>query len=141
MSPKRNKVRNIMTGGTECVSENDTMVEAAKKLAQLNVDALPICGEDETLRGMITEHDLVSRGLALGKNPNETKVGEFGYGKPVTIGAADSLELALKTMTDHNVRRLPVIDGKELIGVISITDVVNKIDTEGQSDPAEGKRN
>lgn len=140
MSPKRNLVRNVMTGGTECVGENDTMVEAAKKLAQLNVDALPICGEDGVLRGMITEHDLVTRGLALGMNPNETKVGEFGYGKPVTAGADDSLETAMKTMTDHNVRRLPVIDGKDLIGVLSVTDVVDKIDIEG-NDTAEGKRN
>lgn len=140
MSPKRNLVKDVMTGGTECVGENDTMFEAAKKLAQLNLDALPICGEDGTLRGMITEHDLVSRGLALGNDPNETTMAEFGYGKPVTIGADDSIESAMKTMTDHNVRRLPVIDGEELIGVISITDVVNKIDTEGE-DAKEGKRN
>lgn len=79
---------------------------------------------------MITEHDIVARGLALGKDPNGTKAGEFGYGKPVTIGADDSLLSAIKTMTAHDVRRLPVIDGEELVGVLSITDVASKIDTE-----------
>ncbi len=120
-------VRQVMTGGTECVGENETIVEAAKKLTLLNVSALPICGEDERLKGVLTEHEIVTRVLALGKDPAQTKVGEFGYGKPVTIGADDSIEEALKTMTDHNVRRLPVIDEHRLIGVISMVDVVDKI--------------
>jgi len=120
-------VRQVMTGGTECVGENETIVDAAKKLTLLNVSALPICGEDERLKGVLTEHEIVTRVLALGKDPAQTKVGEFGYGKPVTIGADDSIEDALKTMTDHNVRRLPVIDEHKLIGVISMVDVVDKI--------------
>jgi CBS domain-containing protein len=128
----RHTVRDVMTGGTECVGENETLVEAAKKLAQLDVDALPICGEDERLKGMLTEHDIVTRALALGKDPAQTRAGELGYGKPVTIGADDTLEDALKTMTDHNVRRLPVIADRQLIGVISIADVTSKITASSQ---------
>jgi CBS domain-containing protein len=128
----RQTVRDVMTGGTECVGENETLVEAAKKLAQLDVDALPICGEDERLKGMLTEHDIVTRALALGKDPTQTRAGELGYGKPVTIGADDTLEDALKTMTDHNVRRLPVIADRQLIGVISIADVASKLTASAQ---------
>ncbi len=120
-------VRQVMTGGTECVDANDTLVEAAKKLALLNVDGLPICGEDGKLKGVLTEHNIVTRALALGKDPFQTTAGELGYGKPVTIGADDTLEDALKTMTDHNVRRLPVIDGRQLVGVINITDITDKL--------------
>jgi hypothetical protein len=54
--------------------------------------------------------------LAKGKDPSSTKVGELGEGKPVTIGADDSIEEALKTMSSHQVRRLPVIDGQKLVG-------------------------
>ena len=127
MATEQQTVRHVMTGGTECVGENDSIMEAAKKLAQLNVDALPICGEDERLKGMLTEHDIVARVLALGKDPQQSRAGELGYGKPVTIGADDTLQDALKTMTDHNVRRLPVIDGRQMWGVISIADATSKL--------------
>jgi signal-transduction protein with cAMP-binding, CBS, and nucleotidyltransferase domain len=108
-------IRAVMTGGTECVGENDSIVEATKKLAQLNV-GLSICGEDERVNGMLTEHDIVARVLVLGQDPAQTRAGNTSYGKPVTIGAEDTLQDALKTMIDHNVRRLPVIDGRQLVG-------------------------
>ncbi len=119
--------RQVMTGGTECIDANDTLVEAAQKLAHFAVDGLPICGEDNRLRGFITSHSIVTRAIALGQDPNQTKAGSLAYGKPITIGADDSIEDALKTMTDHNVRRLPVIDGHDLVGVINITDIVDDI--------------
>jgi len=125
--------REVMTGGTECVGENDTLVEAAQKLAHLGVDGLPICGEDNRLKGFITSHSIITRAIAVGRDPSQSKVGEFAYGKPVTIGADDSIEDTLRTMTDHNVRRLPVIDGHDLIGVIHITDVVDHITAHSSS--------
>ncbi len=134
MSPKQGPVAgDVMTGGTQCVDENDNLVEAAKKLARLDVEALPICGKDGQLKGVITEGDIVARGLALDKDPTKTKAGEYGYGKPVTIGADDALESALKTMHDHNVRRLPVIDGGSFVGVISQEDIVSKMEVMGGS--------
>jgi CBS domain-containing protein len=129
MSPDAREAtaRDVMTGGTDCVSENETLMEAARKFAQLDVDALPICGEDGTLTGMLTDRDIVVRGLALGMDPERTTAGEFGYGKPVTIGADDSLESVIKTMTDHNVRRLPVIDDEKFVGVLDVADIESKI--------------
>ncbi len=91
------------------------------------MDALPICGEDGKSKGMITDRDVVVRGIALGKNPEQTRAGDFGYGNPVIIGADDSLESAIKTMTDHNIRRLPVIDGEQLTGALNMADVESKI--------------
>jgi CBS domain-containing protein len=121
------KARDVMTGGTECIGENDTLVQAAQKLAHFAVDGMPICGEDNRLKGFITSHGIVTRAIALGKDPHQTRVKEFTYGKPVTIGADDTIEDALKTMTDHNVRWLPVIDGHDLVGVIHMTDGVDDI--------------
>jgi CBS domain-containing protein len=124
------KARDIMTGGAECVGENETLEEAAKKLADLGVGAMPICGEDNRLKGMLTDRDIVVKAVAQGKNLAETKAGELGEGKPVTIGADDSIEEAISTMAEHKVRRLPVIDGHDLIGVVSQADVAKKIDDE-----------
>jgi len=117
------KARDVMSGGVECVGENDTVLDAAKKLADLNVGSMPICGEDDRLKGMLTDRDIVVKVLAQGKDPSTTKAGELGEGKPVTIGADDSVEEALKTMIAHKVRRLPVIDGHDLVGIVSQADI------------------
>jgi len=122
--------REVMTGGAECIGENDTILDAAKRLAELNVGAMPICGEDDRLKGMLSDRDIVVKVLAEGRDPASTRAGELGEGKPVTIGADDSVEEALRTMKDHKVRRLPVIDGHDLIGIISQADLAKNVDEE-----------
>jgi CBS domain-containing protein len=119
--------REIMSSGAECVGENESIVEAAEKMARLDVGALPICGEDDRLKGMLTDRDIVVKVLADGRDPKQTRAGEFGEGKPVTIGADDPVEEALQTMKDHKVRRLPVIDGHRLIGVVSQGDLATEL--------------
>jgi CBS domain-containing protein len=68
--------------------------------------------------------------IAEGRDPATTTAGELAQGKPVTIGADDSVSEAIKTMANHQVRRLPVIDGHELVGVISQADVARNADDE-----------
>jgi CBS domain-containing protein len=122
--------REVMTGGAECIGENDTLLDAAKRLAELNVGAMPICGDDDRLKGMLTDRDIVVKALAQGKDPGSTRAGELAEGKPVTIGADDSVEEALHTMAKHKVRRLPVIDGHQLIGIVSQADLARNVDEE-----------
>jgi CBS domain-containing protein len=119
--------REIMSANAECASVNDSLTEAARKMRDLDVGALPICGEDNRLNGMITDRDITVRCIAEGTDPNATKVGEFAEGKPVTIGADDSVEEALRTMSTHGVRRLPVIDGHELVGMVSQADIARNL--------------
>ena len=117
------KARDIMTPSPECIGENDSVLDAAKMLTKLDVGAMPICGEDNRLKGMLTDRDIVVKVLAEGRDPSSTRAGELGEGKPVTIGADDSISLAIKTMVDHKVRRLPVIDGHDLVGIVSQADI------------------
>ena len=119
--------REVMTGEAKCIGENETVAEAAKKMAELDVGSMPICGEDERLKGMLTDRDIVVKVIAKGQDPDSTKAGELGEGKPVTIGADDSLEDALHTMVEHKVRRLPVIDGHTLIGIVSQGDLAQNV--------------
>ncbi len=120
--------REIMTGSPECIGENETVLDAARKLAEMNIGSMPICGEDNRLKGMLTDRDIVVKVLAQGKDPASTRAGELGEGKPVTIGADDSISELISTMASHQVRRLPVIDGHDLVGIVSQADVAKNVD-------------
>src|SRR5919107_4756535 len=126
--------RDIMTGGAECASVNDTLVDAARKMRDLAVGGLHIGGDDNRLQGMITDRDIVVKCVAEGGDPSTAKVADFAEGKPVTIGADDSLEETLRTMAEHGVRRLPVIDGHDLIGMVSQADVAKNCPEEKLGD-------
>ena len=112
-----------MTAGAQCVGENESLVDAARKMRDLDVGALPICGEDERLKGMLTDRDIVVRCIADGGDPASTMAGQLAQGKPVTIGADDDIGEALQMMAQHQIRRLPVIDGHKLVGIIAQADV------------------
>ena len=131
--------RDIMTPDCQCIGENETVLDAAKRLAELDVGAMPICGEDDRLKGMITDRDIVVKVLAKGKDPATVRAGELGAGdgNTITIGADDSIEEALRTMKEHKVRRLPVIDGKRLVGIVSQADVATNLDEEQVGDLVE----
>jgi CBS domain-containing protein len=126
------KARDVMSADCTCIGENETVLDAARRLKDLDVGSLPICGEDDRLKGMLTDRDIVVKVLAEGKDPTSTRAGELGQGdgQTVTIGADDSIDEALRTMIDHKVRRLPVIDGRRLVGIVSQADIATNIDEE-----------
>lgn len=97
--------REIMSPDVQCIGENDTMAQAARLMADLDVGALPICGEDGRLKGMLTDRDIVVKCLAEGGDPRQAHAGSLAQGKPVTIGADDDIRDALTTMETHQVRR------------------------------------
>ena len=72
------KARDIMSDDCTCVGENDSVLDAAKQLAQLDVGSMPICGEDDRLKGMLTDRDIVVKVLAEDKDPSSVNAGELG---------------------------------------------------------------
>ena len=119
--------REIMTPDATCVGENESLADAARKMAELNVGSLPICGEDNRLKGMVTDRDIITRVVAKGRDPKDVTAGELAQGKPVTIGADDDAGEILSTMSSHKVRRLPVIDGHQLVGIVAVADVARAL--------------
>lgn len=121
--------REVMTGGAEYVADSDSLKDAARKLAEHDVGAMPVCGPDKQLKGMLTDRDIVVKVIAQGRDPASMTAGEIAdQDEVVTIGADDSVDEALRTMIDHKVRRLPVIDGHDLIGVVSQADLAQDLD-------------
>jgi CBS domain-containing protein len=113
-----------MTAGAECIGAGGTVLRAAQKMADLGVGALPICGTDNQLKGMLTDRDIVVKVLGVGLNPAQTRAGELAQHEAVTVGAQDGVPEILRTMTTHKVRRLPVVDGRDLVGTVTQADIV-----------------
>lgn len=116
--------RDIMTPNPRIVSVDDTVHTIARSLAQENIGSVVVCNDEKRLQGMITDRDLAVEVMAQDKDPKSTRAGELVNGREVvTIGADDSIDEAIETMRAHAVRRLPVIDGTEVIGMVSQADI------------------
>jgi len=130
--------REIMTTKAEVARRDATIEDAARRMADLNVGALPICNNDGRLEGVITDRDVAVKVVAAGRDPRTTTVGDISQEtEVVTIGADDSIEEALRTMKDHAVRRLPVIDDDKLVGMISQADIATNIPKDKTGDLVE----
>src|SRR4051794_36065922 len=103
--------REIMTPTASFLNDTDTLQDAAKAMADQSVGAIPVCSSEKHLVGMITDRDIVVKCIANGGDPTKTKLADVVSEQPevVTIGADDDAEEILRTMSSHQVRRLPVI--------------------------------
>ncbi len=115
----------IMHAGAECVGEHDTLADAARIMRERDVGALPICGENQKLLGILTDRDIVLRCVAEGRDPGRITAGELAQGRPMVIEADEDTEQVLRVMEQYRVRRLPVINHPDhkLVGMISEADI------------------
>ncbi|WP_413301519.1 CBS domain-containing protein [Bacillus sp. 1P10SD] len=114
------KIRDIMTDNVECCTLLDNMYEVALKMKELNVGAIPIV-DQEKIVGMITDRDIVIRGVAE-KHPGSTKVEDIMSSELITVSPEATSQEAAKLMSQHKIRRLPVVEGEKLIGIVSLGD-------------------
>ncbi|MFJ7070261.1 CBS domain-containing protein [Streptomyces sp. NPDC101115] len=119
--------RDMMTPDATCARWDETVAEAARKMVALDVGALPICGPDERLKGMLTDRDIVLKVVAEGKDPEKCTAGELAQDEIVTIGADASADEVLTVMSEHRIRRVPVIEGHVLVGIIAQADVARTL--------------
>jgi CBS domain-containing protein len=121
-------VREAMHEGCECIGENQSLLDAAKRMEQLDIGAMPICGQDDRLKGMITDRDIVVKALAHDKDPATTMAGELAQERLVFARADDAIDRALSLMQEHKVKRLPVIDeNKRLCGMVTEADIARRM--------------
>jgi CBS domain-containing protein len=113
-----------MSPGADWVTADVTVADAARRMANDDYGAVPVCDGEGHLQGVVTDRDIVVKVVAGGRDPQKTTVGELAdQPEVVTIGADDPVEEAIRTMKEHAVRRLPVIDGTELVGMVSQADI------------------
>src|SRR5262245_18948866 len=115
--------REIMHFGVECVDSDETLVVAAEKMRDMHIGSLPICGEDGRLQGIITDRDIVVRCVAEGLDPATTTARELAQGTPIWVDANADVGVALRLMEDNQINRLPVLEERQLVGMISEADL------------------
>lgn len=121
--------REIMTPNAQCIGENDALSIAAERMSRLDVGAMPICGEDGRLKGMLTDRDIVVKAVAVGLDPETTNAGRLANGRPVTVTGDTDVEQVLELMKEHQIRRIPVIDDFRLVGIVSQADIARHLES------------
>lgn len=114
-----------MTPRVAVVNDDESIEQAALVLANNDVGSVPVRGsQDGHLRGILTDRDIVTRVVAKGRVPSDVKVSEIVQTDlVVTVGAEEDVEVAIEKMKRHRVRRLPVLEGHELAGMLTQADI------------------
>ncbi len=120
------KVRDIMTKPAIHISPAESVEVAARTFAQYNIGALPVCGNDGKLCGVITDRDLVTRCVASGKAPSDTMVQEVMTGQVMSVQPDMEIGVAAHLMGRQQVRRLPVVENGKLCGMVSLGDLAKR---------------
>jgi CBS domain-containing protein len=121
------KLKDIMTSKPECIRPDTTLQEAARKMRDLDVGPLPVCGDDDRLAGMITDRDITVRAVAEGKDPRTTRVREVMTDEIIYAFEDQDVEEAARIMKERQVRRLVVLNrDKRLVGIVSLGDLATE---------------
>ncbi|MET9956047.1 CBS domain-containing protein [Streptomyces sp. NPDC006339] len=119
--------KDIMHPGAQWIPAHETLDRAAQLMRDLNVGALPVADENERLCGIVTDRDIVVRCVAMGHDPARVTCGEICQGTPRWIDAGADVGEVLREMQGHQIRRLPVIENKRLVGMISEADLARQL--------------
>ena len=120
------KLRDIMTNPVIRIHPEEAVSVAARMLEHNNIGAMPVCGSDGRLCGILTDRDIVTRCLAAGKAPQSTSVREI-MSTRLYVGRPDmEVSMAAGLMGKEQIRRLPVMENGKLCGMVSLGDVARK---------------
>ncbi|MCZ7415833.1 MULTISPECIES: CBS domain-containing protein [unclassified Streptomyces] len=123
--------KDIMHPGAQWIPAHETLDRAAQLMRELNVGALPVSDADERMCGIITDRDIVVECVAAGHDPGKVTCEQLCHGTPRWVESSADISEVLNEMESRQIRRLPVIENKRLVGMISEADIARHLD-EGQ---------
>ena len=121
------RVVDVMTGIVETAREDETLLEVAERMADADVGAIPVCDAKGKLKGIVTDRDIVVRGIAAGRDPKTTPVSAIETGEVRFVSPDDPVEAAAKLMASDRLRRVPVVRGEELVGLVGHADLARAL--------------
>jgi CBS domain-containing protein len=125
------KCDEVMTKNPVCCLPDDMVVKVAQLMKRENIGPIPVIENDETrkLVGIVTDRDLALKIVAEGRDAKSTKVEAVMTHEVVTCRADDDLQRALDAMSEHQLRRIPIVDNdNKIVGIISQADVATRVD-------------
>ncbi|MEU1385444.1 MULTISPECIES: CBS domain-containing protein [unclassified Nonomuraea] len=122
MAKGNETARDVMSTGAECIAAHETLDRAAQMMRSNDVGALPVCGPDDRVTGIITDRDIVIKCVAAGHDPAKVTAGELATGL-VWVTADASVQEALSRMEQNQIKRLPVLENERIVGMISEADL------------------
>jgi len=125
------KCHEVMTKNPVCCLPDDMVANAAQLMKRENIGPIPVIENEETRRlvGIVTDRDLALKVVAEGCDPKSTKVEAVMTHKVVTCRADDDLQIAMDAMSEHQLRRIPIVDSdNRILGIISQADVATRVD-------------
>ena len=125
------KCRDVMTKNPICCQPDDMATKAAELMKSENIGSIPVIENDQTkiLVGIVTDRDLTLKIIAEGLDAKSTKVDAVMTRKVVTCRADDDSQKALDAMSEHQLRRIPVVDDdNKIVGIIAQADVATRVD-------------
>ena len=128
------KVSQLMTKQVISVAPDESAEIAARTLHRYNIGILPVCGADGSLYGLLTDRDLVTRCMASGKLPKQTKVREIMSSRITAISPDAMVAAAAEIMGQQQVRRLPVVEQGRLLGILSLGDLAKHREIAGKTE-------
>ena len=123
------KLREIMTNPVIRIHPDESVAVAARMLERYNIGILPVCGNDGKIRGLVTDRDMVTRCIAAGKYPAQTRVGEIMTRQVISAPPDMDGALAAGLMGSRQIRRLPVVENGKLCGMVSLGDLAADVET------------
>lgn len=118
------KVNECMCDSVCCVNLNENLYEVSKKMKDNHIGCIPVCNNDNCIVGVITDRDLVLRGMACDKNIKNTKVSEIMTCKDLCCcSPKDDITFAEDIMSNNQIRRLPVVENNKVVGILTMGDL------------------
>ena len=119
------KVKDCMCENVSCVKPETTLSDVAKMMQQQHVGCVPVCDTNKKIVGLITDRDIVLRGVACNKNTNTTPVSEVMTTAVYTVTPDAEVAEASKIMCDCQIKRVPVTENNTIVGIITLGDLAN----------------
>ena len=119
--------KDLMTSHAECLAPDETLVDAARMFSKYDVGSMPVV-DDGSLVGVITDRDIIIEGVSKNLDLSDTKISKIMSKNVITVEVTDDARAVAQVLADNQIRRVPVMDGHRVVGVVSQADVALELD-------------
>lgn len=130
------QIKDVMSKDIVNLNSADSIERAAQMMRQFDVGAIPVCDDSGRLTGIITDRDITLNSVASGANANQQKICDFMTSNPVTGSPDMDVHDAIRLMSRHQIRRLPIVDNNHLVGIVSLGDISQEPDLQDNAEVA-----